>query len=100
MFVFSGSHNLNLGMVTVGTPQGTSGGISPEVSPQSYILSLMEDLDEDEEDLRIHTASANGDADHLKLLLRDEEMVKRWINYRIRPYLAPPLRVAVTGMII
>ena len=70
------------------------------VSPQSYILSLMEDVDDEEEDIRIHTAAACGDEEGLNSLLQNPEYVKKWINYRIRPYLAPPIRVAVTGNIV
>ncbi|XP_076064658.1 ankyrin repeat and SOCS box protein 12-like isoform X1 [Oratosquilla oratoria] len=65
------------------------------ISPQVDIMNLMVDTDEDE-DVRLHRAALTNDAATLRTLL-EEPGYENWIDYRVRPYLAPPLRLAVSG---
>ncbi|XP_068202000.1 ankyrin repeat and SOCS box protein 1-like [Palaemon carinicauda] len=68
----------------------------PERVPaQEYMMNLMVDGDE-EDDVRLHLASLCGDSIGLKQLL-GECSSKEWLNYRVRPYMSPPLRLAVSG---
>ncbi|CAL4119307.1 unnamed protein product, partial [Meganyctiphanes norvegica] len=69
--------------------------IPAQVSATSYMQNLMVDGDEDE-DVRLHMAAVCGDAPGLTSILQESE-ITQWLNHRVRPYLAPPLRLAVSG---
>ncbi|KAK4309916.1 hypothetical protein Pmani_018473 [Petrolisthes manimaculis] len=70
--------------------------LPPQMSPHEYMMNLMVDGDDDE-DVRLHLAALCGDDQGLKEILADPN-ASEWINYRVRPYLSPPLRLAVSGM--
>ena len=69
----------------------------PERVPaQEYMMNLMVDGDE-EDDVRLHLAAVCGDSLGLKQIIA-EGIADEWLNYRVRPYMSPPLRLAVSGM--
>ncbi|XP_066954520.1 ankyrin repeat and SOCS box protein 12-like [Macrobrachium rosenbergii] len=70
--------------------------VLPERIPaQEYMMNLMVDGDEDD-DVRLHLAALCGDSIGLKQVLEGSSS-KEWLNYRVRPYMSPPLRLAVSG---
>ncbi|XP_064109584.1 ankyrin repeat and SOCS box protein 12-like [Macrobrachium nipponense] len=70
--------------------------VLPERVPaQEYMMNLLVDGDEDD-DVRLHLAALCGDSTGLKQVLEDSSS-KEWLNYRVRPYMSPPLRLAVSG---
>lgn len=69
--------------------------LPPQVSAQEYMMNLMVDGDDDE-DVRMHLAALCGDDQGLQDILADPDS-SEWLNYRVRPYLSPPLRLAVSG---
>lgn len=69
--------------------------LPPQVSAQEYMMNLMVDGDDDE-DVRLHLAALCGDDKGLQAILSDPDS-SEWLNYRVRPYLSPPLRLAVSG---
>ncbi|XP_069991099.1 ankyrin repeat and SOCS box protein 12 [Penaeus vannamei] len=66
-----------------------------QVSAQAYMMNLMVDGDDDE-DVRLHLAAVCDDGEGMRKILSEPESLQ-WINHRVRPYLAPPLRLAVSG---
>ncbi|XP_045137769.1 ankyrin repeat and SOCS box protein 12-like [Portunus trituberculatus] len=66
-----------------------------QVSAQDYMTNLMVDAD-DEDDVRLHLSALCGDAKGMQRTLQDPATAD-WLNHRVRPYLSPPLRLAVTG---
>ncbi|KAK8382359.1 hypothetical protein O3P69_015353 [Scylla paramamosain] len=66
-----------------------------QVSAQDYMTNLMVDAD-DEDDVRLHLSALCGDAKGMQRTLQDPATAE-WLNHRVRPYLSPPLRLAVTG---
>lgn len=66
-----------------------------QVSAQDYMTNLMVDADE-EDDVRLHLSALCGDAKGLQRTLQDPAAAE-WLDHRVRPYLSPPLRLAVTG---
>lgn len=66
-----------------------------QVSAQAYMMNLMVDGDDDE-DVRLHLTAVCDDSEGMRKVLSEPESLQ-WINHRVRPYLAPPLRLAVSG---
>lgn len=66
-----------------------------QVSAQEYMTNLMVDA-EDDDDVRLHLSALCGDVRGLQRTLQDPAAAD-WLNHRVRPYLSPPLRLAVTG---
>ncbi|XP_045601120.2 ankyrin repeat and SOCS box protein 12 [Procambarus clarkii] len=66
-----------------------------QVSAQAYMMNHMVDA-EDDEDVRLHLAALCGDGKGLKQITADPQY-NQWLNYRVRPYMSPPLRLAVSG---
>lgn len=66
-----------------------------QVSAQEYMTNLMVDAEE-EDDVRLHLSALCGDVRGMQRTLQDPAAAD-WINHRVRPYLSPPLRLAVTG---
>ncbi|KAG0718407.1 Ankyrin repeat and SOCS box protein 12 [Chionoecetes opilio] len=66
-----------------------------QVSAQDYMTNLMVDADE-EDDVRLHLCALCGDAGGLRRALQDPA-ARAWLDHRVRPYLSPPLRLAVSG---
>ncbi|RXG57130.1 hypothetical protein Avbf_13165 [Armadillidium vulgare] len=62
---------------------------------QSFVRNRLVDADEDE-DVRIHYAVLFDDVKTLQTLLEEEE-TKKWLDFRVRPFLATPLRLAATS---
>ncbi|KAK7085652.1 Ankyrin Repeat [Halocaridina rubra] len=65
------------------------------VSAEEYMMNLLVDGDDDE-DVRLHLAALCGDSKGLKRVLAEANS-KTWLNHRVRPYMSPPLRLAVSG---
>lgn len=69
-----------------------------QVSAQEYMMNLMVDPDDDD-DVRLHLTALCGDSQGLRQALASPES-SQWLNYRVRPYLSPPLRLAVSGELL
>ncbi|XP_071517865.1 uncharacterized protein [Panulirus ornatus] len=66
-----------------------------QVSAQAYMKNLMVDADEDD-DVRLHLAALCGDCEGLRQILAEPQS-ERWLDYRVRPYMSPSLRLGVSG---
>ncbi|XP_042203457.1 ankyrin repeat and SOCS box protein 12-like isoform X2 [Homarus americanus] len=66
-----------------------------QVSAQAYMMNHLVDAD-DEEDVTLHLAALCGDSEGLRHIA-GEIHYSQWLNYRVRPYMSPPLRLAVSG---
>ncbi|KAG7176033.1 Ankyrin repeat and SOCS box protein 12-like, partial [Homarus americanus] len=51
---------------------------------------------DDEEDVTLHLAALCGDSEGLRHIA-GEIHYSQWLNYRVRPYMSPPLRLAVSA---
>lgn len=71
------------------------GPLSEQIPAATFMKNHLVDGD-DEEDVRVHLAALCGDENGLRELLK-EPGANTWVNHRVRPYLSPPLRLAVNG---
>lgn len=63
---------------------------------EAFVRNRLIDADE-EDDVRIHLAALCGDDVTLERLLKEGEKTQMWLNFRVRPFNATPLRLAATG---
>ncbi|KAK8745842.1 hypothetical protein OTU49_000045 [Cherax quadricarinatus] len=66
-----------------------------QISAHAYLMNHMVDADDDD-DVRLHLAALCGDDKGLRQITADPQYIQ-WLNYRVRPYMSPPLRLAVSG---
>ena len=67
------------------------------VATRAELANYVVDVDdEDCPDPQLHLAAFHGDVGAIKSIL-EQEPHKKFINARVRPFLATPLRLASTG---
>ncbi|KAK8745844.1 hypothetical protein OTU49_000045 [Cherax quadricarinatus] len=68
-----------------------------QISAHAYLMNHMVDADDDD-DVRLHLAALCGDDKGLRQITADPQYIQ-WLNYRVRPYMSPPLRLAVSDIV-